>query len=601
MAQTQPPTDKEARIFWAVKNHVFDEASRLADEDSNLFSKVDADGHSVLHWSALSGHDAFILKALRAGAEVDKMSPNGQTPLMWATTNGHIGAMKVLLDARASLGLKDSFGATPLTLAVQHRRHTAMLLLLGRAESKEQLIADTDSNGCTLVHWAAYKGDDLSLKLLEYFQANFLATDREGKTALHRACQGGQASVIETLIGNGLDPYAFDNERKSSFDIAETQHNNFTLKNLLEKHGQSFRNGPKASTIGAQEGTVIIDGDSDVETAQLQKKKLEVKARQEAKDLKKQALGYMAPCFWMVCVSLSLYQFLTEALPTVWKAAPISAVLYELGVPISLALFFYVALTDPGKVASKVKGASGVEEVIRKLEQRAGEKIDIGRLCTTTWVLKDERTKYCKMTGACVEEFDHFCGWLNTAIGKGNHRPFILLACAEVLTQVAHLWMCVQVALHLVPWRTNDITTTPMPMVASIEELDPISGFSHKAFTFSAWVALVFEQAPLTVMVIVLQGLTSPCIFMLVMHQLRLVAVNLTTNEMMNSRRYQHFWETTGDGRTVFRNPFDKGSAWSNCVDFWWLQRRSNHGPRACTASIHQDLTSWGTAHSNLM
>lgn len=342
---------------------------------------------------------------------------------------------------------------------------------------------------------------------------------------------------------------------------------------------------------------MIIDGDSDVETAQVRKKKRDAKATQEAKDLKKQAMGYMAPCFWMVCVSISFYQFLTEALPKAWIAAPISSAIYELGVPLSLALFFYVALTDPGKVPSKVRGASGVEELMRKLEQRGGENFDVGRLCTTTWVLKHPRTKYCKVTGACVEEFDLFCRWLNVAIGKGNHRLFIIFACVEVVTQLAHLCICFQVALKLVPWRPHDIST-PLSMVASIGEQDAISGFSQRAFTYSAWVAQVFQQVPLTVMLGVLQGCTSPAIFMLIVHQLRLVSINLTTNETIDSRRYKHFWEITGDGLTVFRNPFDKGSIWRNCVDFWWLQRRSDHGPGACPLPMTKSALKDVAAHA---
>merc|ERR1719396_173489 len=57
--------------------------------------------------------------------------------------------------------------------------------------------------------------------------------------------------------------------------------------------------------------------------------------------------------------------------------------------------------------------------------------VDLSRLCTTTWVLKGLRSKYCTQTGAVIDEFDHYCIWLNCAIGKNNHRPFICLALAE--------------------------------------------------------------------------------------------------------------------------------------------------------------------------
>lgn len=41
------------------------------------------------------------------------------------------------------------------------------------------------------------------------------------------------------------------------------------------------------------------------------------------------------------------------------------------------------------------------------------------------------------------------------------------------------------------------------------------------------------------------------------------MTLNLTTNELANWRRYEHF----GNAKTGFRNPFNKG-CWSNIVEF---------------------------------
>lgn len=70
---------------------------------------------------------------------------------------------------------------------------------------------------------------------------------------------------------------------------------------------------------------------------------------------------------------------------------------------------------------------------------------------------------------------------------------------------------------------------------------------------------------------------------------MRLVNRNLTTNEVVNLYRYDHFWVQVepsqenhnggGNSRTVaakdFFNPFDKGSWWKNQLDFWWWRTRS--------------------------
>jgi len=80
-------------------------------------------------------------------------------------------------------------------------------------------------------------------------------------------------------------------------------------------------------------------------------------------------------------------------------------------------------------------------------------------------------------------------------------------------------------------------------------------------------------------LIIILHLFTLPGVVMLVVHQLRLVATNMTTNEMINAHRYSHFWETKPNSKQkVFSNPFNKGGALSNCIDFWWSRRRAELG-----------------------
>merc|ERR1712070_785261 len=125
-------------------------------------------------------------------------------------------------------------------------------------------------------------------------------------------------------------------------------------------------------------------------------------------------------------------------------------------------------------------------------------------------------------------------GWLNVAIGKGNHRPFIFLCITEVTTQICHLYLLVKVAFYVVTYeRVGQFLST------------------------------LLVSYPLLCFMMVLQGFTTPGILCLGGNQLRMIAVNLTTNEMLNMRRYEHFWEERDNGglkQKVFSNPFNKGS-----------------------------------------
>merc|ERR1719221_1752063 len=74
------------------------------------------------------------------------------------------------------------------------------------------------------------------------------------------------------------------------------------------------------------------------------------------------------PTFWLVCVSLALFEYLMDLRAAAWSVAPTTSFVFEIGVPLSVSFFAYVALIDPGKVPAKTPGASGVEELMRAID-----------------------------------------------------------------------------------------------------------------------------------------------------------------------------------------------------------------------------------------
>ncbi|CAE8681256.1 unnamed protein product, partial [Polarella glacialis] len=252
------------------------------------------------------------------------------------------------------------------------------------------------------------------------------------------------------------------------------------------------------------------------------------------------------PTFFLVCVSLATLEYLTDLRPSSYSLAPQASLVFESGVTLSVILFLWVALADPGKLPPRPVGRSGVEDLMLAIDSAAGDEHppNFSRLCTTTWIIKGLRTKYCTQLEACIEGFDHYCIWLNTAIGRGNHRQFLCLALAESVTQLAHIWLCWTMALSFVPYES-----------------------------FFSWCASVVSGYPALAMMAFLQCMTAPGICILVCGQTYGCLANLTTNELINYRRYAHFW-VTADGHKNFMNPFDKGDPARNCLDFWWWRRR---------------------------
>ena len=50
------------------------------------------------------------------------------------------------------------------------------------------------------------------------------------------------------------------------------------------------------------------------------------------------------------------------------------------------------------------------------------------RFCQTCQILKTGRLHHCRRSKQCVPSYDHYCPWLNSAVGRHNYRLFFLQA-----------------------------------------------------------------------------------------------------------------------------------------------------------------------------
>jgi palmitoyltransferase len=63
--------------------------------------------------------------------------------------------------------------------------------------------------------------------------------------------------------------------------------------------------------------------------------------------------------------------------------------------------------------------------------------------CSTCCRLKPGRSKHCTATGGCVARFDHWCIWLNNAVGLMNTRWFLAFLAATTATAAYGAALCV--------------------------------------------------------------------------------------------------------------------------------------------------------------
>ena len=164
---------------------------------------------------AVNHCDAFAVhRLLEAGADVRAVFNCGCKPLTKACRSDvdANAKVKLLLQRDASLiDELDCCGATPLASAVLDNKLDVIKTLIEHGADVEGRYGEDEQ---TSLSGAALYGKPECVKiLLEDFGASVNACDKDGKTPLHDACDGGYVSCIHELMKHGADVEA--RERKT--------------------------------------------------------------------------------------------------------------------------------------------------------------------------------------------------------------------------------------------------------------------------------------------------------------------------------------------------------------------------------------------------
>lgn len=533
----------------------FDRLPQVLARSPHLWNAAFEDGTTLLHLACYKGDMSFLNLAITEGhLAVDVLGKNRRTPLMWAAGFGHISAARLLLNSKADPQLRDETGATAFVVAAQNVENTAMLFLLAQSDNRDSVLAESDLNGCSAIHWAALRGDLEGLKLLSRFRADLQQVDGLQNTVLHYAVQAEKTpkgalhsgkQMLVWLLQQGVDPAQENSQGQTCMDIAKDRYPRVLTE--LEAALKTFTAGRSKQKQTKKDDYTPLDLEKGFEDVN--------------EDVVFKEWGvYFPMVVWVGCVSFTVVEYILDVRQLAWGSLWLrwGALAFELCVLVSLVLFFYIAcVCDPGRVPLKEYG-TGPETYLRAL--RSGQEIPAKRLCTTSWVLKDLRTKYCKLSGACIQEFDHFCDFTVCPIGKGNHRTFIVLHCIEPAAQCWYLFLCAMIV-----WQTRGRPATVWDC--------PQWAWDN------AW------EYPLMVIATGINAGSLIYVFYMLAAQAYMIANNSLMNEMANFERYEHLWKDSATPELA--RIFDKGDPIRNVLDFWWFRTRSEIGPR-CRAEVRE-------------
>ncbi|RDD38700.1 Transient receptor potential cation channel subfamily A member 1 [Trichoplax sp. H2] len=272
-------------IFWAAKSGDIEliekcyKSSNISEIQAN--DRFDRRGFAPLHYAAQQNETDMIHYLLKNKADVNIRGYDDLTPLHVAAKYNSLSAVRVLLDNGAEADARDIDDSIPLHEAVkmgnlkvckeflnrqpslinvtnkdlQTPLHIACLrgkigvcqLLVNKIVSTSSELLKTAIDGCMPIHYAAEQGNVQIIETLLdagsaqgiNFDKQLQSTDKEGRTVLYRAVQGGKKSSVLACLEHVQDISAVKMDGMTV--LHEAASGGFAdITDILLKHGVSI-------------------------------------------------------------------------------------------------------------------------------------------------------------------------------------------------------------------------------------------------------------------------------------------------------------------------------------------------------------------------
>lgn len=194
--ETIPPLE------WAISSDNLELVKLLVDRGAEVKTKTDV-GSTPLHTAADRGDTEIAAILIAHGAEVNAKITGGTTPLHNAAENGSADIVKLLLSKGAEVDAKLYNGITPLFQAAGRggERTGAACVDLLLAHGADINVTDEDGN--TLLHTAAYYGNQAVIELLVAHGEAVNVKNKRGETPVQIAANNNHPAIMEFLRQHG--------------------------------------------------------------------------------------------------------------------------------------------------------------------------------------------------------------------------------------------------------------------------------------------------------------------------------------------------------------------------------------------------------------
>eukprot|EP00939_MAST-03C_sp_MAST-3C-sp1_P005321 g5321.t1 len=475
-----------------------------------------------------------ILNNKKNLVDLNVTNKKGQTAAMLAAASGNIRVLQILRAAGANFLIRTKQGFNVVHFASQNG-HTLLLDFFVR--SCHMSLEELDKDGRTALHWAVYNGHRRTVEwLLKVGNCDIMSVDDEQCMPIHWAALQGNYKMVEVLLKHGdvlkqlrskdctgKTPYSLAHEKAGRVDGQKSK----IFKRLARFLKETEATTTKYTRCGVKK---MVDWSCMGGLG-----------------------GYF---FWFLAIfewSVSYYLYLSDGMIGTTGHRWMSTLMFMIGSVWQVSSWYLTVSSDPGYVLDK-KNKKKISpknrpvaawNVLKDLYKDALTDVAVTELSLdeSDGIVRPLRSKHCAASGLTVLRFDHFCPWMNNCIGGRNYIWFVSFLTATVFLSLS--WI--------------------------------ILGCTHLRVTYPKYTSLwqCVKADPFRAFWYLHYGLYFVYSILLSQQHFYLIAVNLTTNEQINKRRYDYLKDSTGS----FFNPFDQGPM-KNFIDFLRRSEQTALPPR---------------------
>lgn len=534
----------------------------------NLVPKdyIDPTGYNIFH-HAISYNNVEVVIALLDHLKLDihLRSKTNQTCVMIASNFGFNEMLKVLLDRGARLDEQDDTRFTALLYCIKQGHISTFLYLLSRGANYNL----TDVNGCSVVHWAAYKNNVFLLRLFRRMGLEMNQCDLAGLTPLQRAISSDAVHAVKYLVEDlkvplttNLQPDTITNLaiRKIIVDNTPGSKKGFWEEKKKELWGV-FEKNSQLYTFGFYLLNLVVaflcySGGAVAENELNYVYHIIFFVF---------TLYFAAYAYWYFLKSSdSIIKLKTFAYQRLGVSSHNDSTIIDSAREMTTMKSPYkhdyldnfiskgnFSLLDR-KEDPDYPYPSFLHELYFNFEKGDWEKIamwDQKRYCPTTLLLKKPKSKFCKETNTVVEGFNHYSYTLKRPVDKNIHPFYLLLLIQQ--TSLLFLYVFASILTFYNHRNSSILMIIPETLYLQTTRQGVLLGL----YLLLAMIYLGYSAFFTAI-------------------ELYCLMRNLTYNEFFNSHRYPYLYRpnpfASGPGQQlikIFHNPYDKG-VWKNICDY---------------------------------